>query len=211
MIIKASLSRNKIIFSLLFVLVTATFTNIVKAHTVKVSNDIGATIHIEPNDRARAGEVALTWFALTEKGGKIVPLRDCNCRLTIYAQPHTPGEPALLEPPLKPMNVERYEGIPGAEITFPKPGVYELQLTGKSRTGENWQPFELKFEVIVATGKPIVAEELKKKDQKSGNSSKGLDLVKPLLIGVIIISSIGIIVFLSNLVKGKLKRDRDQD
>jgi competence protein ComGC len=65
--------------------------------------------------------------------------------------------------------------------------------------------------VIVATGKPIVAEELKKKDQKSGNSSKGLDLVKPLLIGVIIISSIGIIVFLSNLVKGKLKRDRDQD
>jgi hypothetical protein len=198
MIIKASLSRNKIIFSLLFVLVTATFTNIVKAHTVKVSNDIGATIHIEPNDRARAGEVAPTWFALTKKGGKTVPLRDCNCRLTIYAQPHTPGEPALLEPPLKPMSVERYEGIPGAEITFPKPGVYELQLTGKPRTGENWQPFELKFEVIVATGNPTVAQGAEKTAHISGQSSKGLDLVKPVLIGAIIISSIGIIVLLGN-------------
>ena len=66
MTIKANLYRNKIVFSLLFVLVTATFTNIVKAHTVKVSNGIGATIHIEPNDRARAGEVAPTWFALTK-------------------------------------------------------------------------------------------------------------------------------------------------
>ena len=183
---------------MLFVLATATFTNIVKAHTVKVSNDIGATIHIEPNDRARAGEVAPTWFALTKKGGKTVPLRDCNCLLTIYAQPHTPGEPALLEPPLKPMNVERYEGIPGAEITFPKPGVYELQLRGKPGTGKNWQPFELKFEVIVATGNPTVAQGLEKTAHISGQSLKGLDLVKPLLIGGIIISSIGIIVLLGN-------------
>ncbi|BAZ91210.1 hypothetical protein NIES932_27170 [Raphidiopsis curvata NIES-932] len=204
MLIKSNKYRHKRILSLLFILLTATFTNIVKAHTVKISNNIGATIHIEPNDRARAGEVASTWFALTQKGGKVVPLSDCNCHLAIYAQPHTLGEPALLEPPLKPMNVERYQGIPGAEITFPKPGVYELQLTGKPRTGGNWQPFELKFQVIVATGKPIVAENLEKTAHKSGNSSKGLDLVKPVLVGAIIVSSIGIIVVLLKLVKAKL-------
>ncbi|EFA69682.1 hypothetical protein [Cylindrospermopsis raciborskii] len=196
MIVKSGSYGYKKISLLLFILLTATLTNIVKAHTVKVSNDIGATIHIEPNDRARAGEVAPVWFALTQKGGKTVSLRDCNCHLAIYAQPHTPGEPALLEPPLKPMNVERYEGIPGAEITFPKPGVYELQLTGKPRTGENWQPFELKFEVMVATGNPILAQGLENTAHKSGQSSKGLDLVKLMLIGASIISLIGIIVFL---------------
>ncbi|NLQ03829.1 hypothetical protein [Cylindrospermopsis raciborskii] len=191
MLIKATKYRYKRIFYFLFILITATLTNIVNAHTVKVSNDIGATLHIEPKDQARAGEAAPVWFALTQKGGRSVPLRDCNCHLAIYAQPHTPGEPALLEPPLKPMNVERYEGIPGAEITFPKPGVYELELTGKPSTGENWQPFELKFEVIVAQG-------MEKTAHTSGQSSKGLDPFKPVLIGAIIISSIGIIVFLGN-------------
>lgn len=198
MLIKPNKYRHKVIFYLLFILITATFTNIVNAHTVKISNDIGATLHIEPKDRARAGEIAPIWFALTQKGGKAVPLKDCNCHLAIYAQPHTPGEPALVEPPLKPMNAERYEGIPGAEITFPKPGVYELQLTGKPRSGENWQPFELKFEVIVATGNPTLAQRMEKTAHTNDQSSKGLDLVKLMLIGAIIISSIGIIVFLVN-------------
>ncbi|MCM0591458.1 MAG: hypothetical protein KA716_15015 [Gloeotrichia echinulata DEX184] len=125
------------------------------AHKVKIAADVGATLHIEPNDNPRAGEPAKTWFALTRKGGKVIPLKECNCKLAVYAEPHTPGEPALLEPSLKPVTAERYQGTPGTEITFPKPGAYQLQLTGKPATGASFKPFELKFEVTVAAGSSV--------------------------------------------------------
>ncbi|HEY9800705.1 MAG TPA: hypothetical protein V6D25_10125 [Leptolyngbyaceae cyanobacterium] len=125
------------------------------AHKVETTPDVGATLHIEPNDNPRAGESTLTWFALTRKGGKVIPLVQCNCQLAVYAQPHTPGEPALLEPSLKPVNAEIYQGIPGADINFPKPGIYQLQLTGKPTSGANFKPFEFKFEVTVAAGNRV--------------------------------------------------------
>ncbi|AUT02070.1 hypothetical protein CLI64_17695 [Nostoc sp. CENA543] len=122
------------------------------AHKVEIAADVGATLHIQPNDNPRAGETAQAWFALTRKGGKTIPLAQCNCQLAIYAEPHSPGEPALIEPSLKPVNAERYQGIPGADITFPKPGIYQLQLTGKPKSGANFQPFKFNFEVTVAAG-----------------------------------------------------------
>lgn len=120
------------------------------AHKVKVAADVGATLHLEPNDMPRAGENTQTWFALTRKGGQSIPLAQCDCQLAVFAEPHTPGEPALLEPALKPVNAERYQGVPGAEINFPKPGIYQLHLAGKPKSGAVFQPFQLNFEVTVA-------------------------------------------------------------
>ncbi len=122
------------------------------AHKVEISRDVGGTLHIEPNDNPRAGEPSQAWFALTRRGGRVIPLSQCNCRLAVYAQPYAAGEPPLLEPQLEPVAAERYQGIPGAEITFPKPGIYELQLNGKPTSGARFQPFEFKFEVTVAGG-----------------------------------------------------------
>ncbi|MBW4563611.1 MAG: hypothetical protein KME32_21200 [Mojavia pulchra JT2-VF2] len=122
------------------------------AHTLKISADVGGTLHIEPNDNPVAGKPAQAWFALTRKGGKVIALKECNCQLAVHAEPHISGEPALLEPKLKPVTAERYQGTPGAEITFPKPGAYQLHLSGKPTAGGNFKPFELKFEVTVASG-----------------------------------------------------------
>lgn len=122
------------------------------AHKVKTTADVGATLHLEPNDNPRAGEPTKTWFALTRKGGKEIPLAECNCQLVVYAEPHLPKEPPLLEPSLQPLKAERYQGIPGTEITFPRPGAYQLQLSGKPKQKGNFQPFELKFTVTVAAG-----------------------------------------------------------
>ncbi|MFN6541323.1 MAG: hypothetical protein RM021_033950 [Nostoc sp. EkiNYC01] len=122
------------------------------AHKVEVAGNVGATLHIEPNDNPRAGEASQAWFALTRRGGKVIPLAQCNCRLAVYAEPYAAGEPALLEPALKPVAVERYQGIPGAEVVFPKPGIYELQLNGEPASGARFKPFEFKFEVTVAGG-----------------------------------------------------------
>lgn len=124
----------------------------VAAHQVEVAADVGATLHIEPNDNPSAGEPTQTWFALTRRGGKVIPLSQCNCRLAVYAKPYAAGEPPLLEPALEPVAAERYKGIPGAEVVFPKPGIYELQLNGKPVSGARFKPFKLKFEVTVAGG-----------------------------------------------------------
>ncbi|MEH2456444.1 hypothetical protein [Nostoc sp.] len=124
----------------------------VAAHQVEVAADVGATLHIEPNDNPSAGEPSQAWFALTRRGGRVIPLSQCNCRLAVYAKPYAAGEPPLLEPALEPVTAERYKGIPGAEVVFPKPGIYELQLNGKPVSGARFKPFKLKFEVTVAGG-----------------------------------------------------------
>jgi hypothetical protein len=185
---------------LLLLFITFTFLPVASAHTIKIADDVGGTIHIEPNDNPRAGEPAQTWFALTRKGGKVLPLKECDCQLAIYAEPHTPGEPALLEPPLKPVQAERYQGIPGTEITFPKPGVYELQLSGKPIKEENFRPFELKFQVTVTTGKTVDAS---KSIQNRTNQQQGtaIGFIQPIIILVIIFLSIGIVYFAVQVLK----------
>ncbi len=133
------------------VILAALATTPAYAHKVEIQKDVGATIHIEPNDAPRAGETALTWFALTLKGGKIIPLDACNCKLSIYSQTSTQGAP-VQQPILKAVSQERYKGIPGADITFPAAGAYQLQLQGSPKAGANFSPFELKFDIDVAPG-----------------------------------------------------------
>ncbi len=125
------------------------------AHKVKTTADVGATLHLEPNDNPRAGETTKTWFALTRRGGKVIPLTECNCQLAVYAEPYSKKEPPLLEPSLQPVRAEKYKGIPGSEIIFPRPGAYLLQLSGKPKNEGSFQPFELKFSVTVAAGSAI--------------------------------------------------------
>ncbi len=122
------------------------------AHKIETQKDVGATIHIEPNDSPRAGETALTWFALTHRGGKVIPLNECNCKLSLYPQPHTEGTAPLQRLPFKAVSVANYQGIPGAEITFPAAGSYELELQGTPKAGAKFAPFELQFEINVVPG-----------------------------------------------------------
>lgn len=113
--------RKQVLLLFVFVLFL-TIASPAIAHKVKTEGDVGATLHVEPNDNPRAGEPAKTWFALTRKGGKVIPIAECNCQLAVYAEPHSYGEPPLIEPPLQPVSAERFQGIPGTEITFPRPG-----------------------------------------------------------------------------------------
>ncbi|MDF5711693.1 MAG: hypothetical protein PUP90_29445 [Nostoc sp. S4] len=148
------LNKAKIKYLLFLGCLAISITNLypAAAHEVEVAGDVGGTLHIEPNDNPRAGEPSQAWFALTRRGGKVIPLAQCNCRLAVYAEPYAEGEPPLLEPSLKSVAAERYQGIPGAELVFPKAGIYELQLNGRPTSGTRFKPFELKFEVTVAGG-----------------------------------------------------------
>lgn len=123
------------------------------AHQVQLADDVGGTKHIEPNDTPRAGESTLVWFALTRRGGQIIPLDECNCRLSVYTQPKAAGDRPVQEPPLRAITAEGYNGIPAADVTFPRVGAYELVLTGSPRAGDSFKPFQLTFTTTVATGR----------------------------------------------------------
>jgi hypothetical protein len=188
--------RSKVKYLLLVLLSLIVTTNPqVLAHTVEISADVGGTVHLEPNDNPRAGEVTQAWFALTRKGGQVIPFKDCNCQLAVYAEPHAAGEPALLEPLLKSVQVERYQSIPGAEFTFPKPGAYQLQLSGKPVNNGTFQPFKLKFAVTVATGKTIDALQPGQNVIQTQQGAK-VGSVQPLIwLGILLLSG-GIVMFL---------------
>ena len=122
------------------------------AHTVKVSGDVAATFHIEPHHNPKAGQPAQAWFALTQHGGTVIPLAQCNCKLKIHLNPYKEGDIPTLEPVLKPISTAQYQNVPGADITFPKSGAYELELSGTPKGGAKFQPFELSYEVTVMAG-----------------------------------------------------------
>ncbi len=117
------------------------------AHQVTVADNVGGTLHIEPNDVPRAGQEGLAWFALTRRGGQAIPLSACRCALSVYP---SSGGAAIATPALEAITAEGYRGIPSARLTFPRPGQYELVLTGRPVTENGFQPFTLRFDVTVA-------------------------------------------------------------
>lgn len=119
------------------------------AHQVEVSGGVAATFHLEPNHNPRAGQESRVWFALTRRGGEIIPLEQCNCQLAVYLKPRSKNDKPLMQPALAAVSAEHYQGIPGATLVFPKAGSYELELTGKPKTGTNFPPFQVSYTVTV--------------------------------------------------------------
>lgn len=121
------------------------------AHQTQISDRVGGTHHIEPNDTPRAGEPSLTWFGLTEVGGRPIGLSDCDCTLVVYDLARD-GEVAIATPPLSAIDVEGLEDVPSAELTFPQVGAYVLSLTGSPKGTADFPSFRLDFPVTVAAG-----------------------------------------------------------
>lgn len=118
------------------------------AHNVEISNEVAATFHIEPNHNPKVGKSTRAWFALTRRGGASIPLSECNCDLNVYAVPRAAEAEPILRPKLVAIDVEQYREIPGAELIFPQPGAYELEITGTAKD-DSFAPFELTYTVNV--------------------------------------------------------------
>jgi hypothetical protein len=122
---------------------------LVVAHDVQISGNVAAMFHLEPDHNPKAGQPSYVWFALTRKGGQIVPLSQCNCQLSVYTLPRRAGDTPLMQPALKSIDAENYRETPGADIVFPKAGAYQLELKGTPRNGANFQPFQFTYTVNV--------------------------------------------------------------
>ncbi|MBD2040681.1 hypothetical protein [Microcoleus sp. FACHB-672] len=120
------------------------------AHNVEISGDVAATFHLEPNHNPKAGEPAKVWFALTRKGGATIPLEKCDCQLAIFSLPRAANAKPLMMPVLKSINAERYKGIPGADVVFPKAGSYELEFSGSAKVAGDFRAFQMKYRVNVS-------------------------------------------------------------
>lgn len=140
-------SLNRMLGGILFL---ALFVTPAAAHKVEVSEDVAGTWHIEPNHNPKAGEPARAWVILTRKGGQILPLEEGNCQLAVYSVPRTPSDLPLLQPTIKAVSAERYQGIPGADIVFPNIGIYQLELSCTPKAEGSFKPFQMKYEVSVA-------------------------------------------------------------
>ncbi|MDY7007799.1 MAG: hypothetical protein SWX82_28630 [Cyanobacteriota bacterium] len=123
-----------------------------QAHNVEVSQDVACTFHITPNHNPKVGKPSLAWFALTRKGGKSLPFSECDCQLNVYSQPRNAESKPIMNPELKGIDTEQYQEIPGAEITFPKAGVYDLEITGSAKDGKSFKPFKFNYSVTVTGG-----------------------------------------------------------
>lgn len=121
------------------------------AHTTKVAEDVAVMFHVEPDHNPKAGEPAQVWLLLTQQGGRVIPFEQCNCRLQVV--PQSPGVSPIPEPTLKSMTAEQYRQVPGAEVVFPKPGRYTLEVTGSPQGGSNFQSFTVTYEVTVGAGR----------------------------------------------------------
>ncbi len=100
-----------------WILIPALLATPVLAHTVKVSGDVAATFHVEPHHNPQAGKPSLAWFALTRKGGQLIPLSQCNCQLAVYPVPHDENKTVpLMRPGLKTVNTENYKGLLGLTL-----------------------------------------------------------------------------------------------
>lgn len=116
------------------------------AHEVKTSQEVGGTIHIDPNDRPVVGQKTRIWIALTKRGGEIIPYEKCNCRMEVQS---------LTDRSIKFMIadsmsiIDRFLGLPSLAVTFPQVGRYELKLIGTPRNNAGFDPFVLVFNTNV--------------------------------------------------------------
>jgi hypothetical protein len=122
------------------------------AHNVEVTGDVAGTWHVEPDHSPRSGEPAKVWIALTRKGGEVLPLAQASCKLAVFSQPYTEGDKPVLQPELKAIAVEQYQGIPGADVVFPQPGLYEMALNCTPKTEGSFAAFEMRSAVTVGAG-----------------------------------------------------------
>ena len=139
--------RQQILFSSLFLFTCFPATAL--AHNIKTGADVGVTFHIEPDHSPRAGESSRAWFALTRQGGELIPLSECDCELKVYLESASNSNEPILNPTLIAISPEKYQNIPGANLVFPQPGIYQLELTGKPTQEGNFTPFQVSYPVTV--------------------------------------------------------------
>jgi hypothetical protein len=98
------------------------------AHEVQNDGNMSVLLHMEPQDSPIVGQEATLYFSFTEASDKFQVL-DCDCQLKISNGNNVVKSLALSEV------AESFgANVYTTTVTFPKKGVYTVDLAGKSKT-----------------------------------------------------------------------------
>jgi len=127
------------IISLLFVVLVPV---IASAHVLQVDGDMGAVLHINPDDNPTA-KVPINFELSFQDGKGIFSLANCACNIAFVQNGST-----IASMPLAATGTT----FSSDTFTFPKADVYVFHVTGKPKQGTGFKPFALDYTVRVGSG-----------------------------------------------------------
>lgn len=136
-ILRQSLTKRFIIACTLAMLLAVGLPAIASAHILKVDGNIGAVLHIPPNDHPFTNtptEFTLTF--VSDDSGKF-NLAGCNCTVSFIQNGKT-----IASQPLGVSDIDFSDN----HHTFTKPGVYTFHVTGSPQRAGEFQSFSLYYE-----------------------------------------------------------------
>ena len=114
----------------------------VSAHVLRTDGDIGAVLHINPDDNPTAGDPTDYVISFADDTGKF-SLSQCLCSVAVMQAGRTITRRSL---------AHSQGAVSENRYTFVRPAVYTLRVTGMPRTPGAFQPFTLDYEVRVTSG-----------------------------------------------------------
>jgi hypothetical protein len=201
--------KNKItlIFLLPILLLLFCIAKPVEAHFLATDKNIGAVLHVDPNDEPIAGSQASFFFEFKDKENKFNP-QNCDCTFFISENEKVIFSQALFQNNSSP-------NLTNASVfyTFPQIDVYEVKVVGKPLTPNAFQPFTLTWNFRV--DQQANANEQTISEQNSSNFFS-THLIHFWTIGIFIIFFL--IYFLTKIIKSKKtsmeggeKKDEEKD
>lgn len=140
------LSIKRIIgfLALYIILYTIYLTPTTFAHVLKTDGNIGAVLHIDPDDDPIAGQQSGFFFEFKDKTNKFKP-ENCNCTFSILR-----ADKEIFTQPL--FQNSSSPSLTSASIffTFPEKDVYQIKVKGLPNTPDAFQQFELTYDIRVA-------------------------------------------------------------
>lgn len=112
------------------------------AHDLVRDGNVGALLHLEPDDAPAARAPTRAWFEVNGRGAQAITLANCVCTLNVYAGRAQAGAVSTSLPRLT-TEKNRLR----ADLIFPVVGAYTLVLTGQPRSGASFAPFRLEWVV----------------------------------------------------------------
>ncbi len=131
------------IISSIFVLIFFVQTTPVSAHFLATDGNIGAILHVDPDDDPIAGSPSTIFFEFKDKTNAFNP-QNCNCRLDILENGKVLYSQAVFQD-----NKDLSQLSAAATYTFPQRDVYQIVVSGNPRSGKSFPPFKLSYELRV--------------------------------------------------------------
>ena len=114
----------------------------VNAHVLAADGDIGAVLHINPDDSPVSGSPTNYILSFSDTTNKF-KLSECDCRVSVLENGKSLSSKSL---------AATSDLTSSNTFTFPKSDVYTLEITGKPKPHYGFQSFKIDYTVRVNAG-----------------------------------------------------------